>query len=116
MVERMELCPRRRWMTGIATPASSSRSRRRGEAYESRRPCGCGPCLWRLGRCARASDEAQGWGLPLPSTQRVCPDTEFGCIPPETSLVLEHNVLVGIITPVDLLRTGPWRRSRSRAP
>ena len=54
--------------------------------------------------------------LPLPSTQRVCPDTEFGCIPPETSLVLEHNVLVGIITPVDLLRTGPWRRSRSRAP
>ena len=55
--------------------------------------------------------------LPLPSKQHVCPDTEFGCIPPETSLVLEqHKVLVGIITPVDLLRTGPWRRSRSRAP
>ena len=56
--------------------------------------------------------------LPLPSTQLVCPDTKFGCIPPKTSLVLEHDVLVGIITPVDLLRTGPFRprESRSRAP
>ena len=42
---------------------------------------------------------------PPPLAQTVCPDTKFGCIPPETSLVLEHDVPVGIITPVDLLRT-----------
>ena len=42
---------------------------------------------------------------PPPPAETVCPDTNFGCIPRETSLVLEHDVLVGIITPVDLLRT-----------
>ena len=42
---------------------------------------------------------------PPPEAEIVCPDTKFGCIPRTTSLVLENNVLVGIITPVDLLRT-----------
>ena len=35
----------------------------------------------------------------------VCPDTKLCCIPRKTSLVLENDVPVGIITPVDLLRT-----------
>ena len=42
---------------------------------------------------------------PPPRAKTVCPDTKFGRIPRKTSLVLENDVLVGIITPVDLLRT-----------
>ena len=42
---------------------------------------------------------------PPPPAKNVCPDTRLRCIPRETSLVLENDVLVGIITPVDLLRT-----------
>ena len=42
---------------------------------------------------------------PPPPAKTVCPDTRLRCIPRDTSLVLEHDVLVGIITPVDLLRT-----------
>ena len=41
---------------------------------------------------------------PPPPAQTVCLHTELDCIPSETSLVLENDVLVGIITPVDLLR------------
>ena len=40
-----------------------------------------------------------------PSAGVVCPDTRLCCIPRKTSLVLENDVPVGIITPVDLLRT-----------
>ena len=42
---------------------------------------------------------------PPPRAEIVCPDTKFGRIPRRTCLVLENGVLVGIITPVDLLRT-----------
>ena len=42
---------------------------------------------------------------PPPRAKVVCPDTKFGRIPRKTSLDLENDVLVGIITPVDLLRT-----------
>ena len=42
---------------------------------------------------------------PPPLAETVSPGTKFSCIPRETSLVLKHDVLVGIITPVDLLRT-----------
>ena len=42
---------------------------------------------------------------PPPLENIVCPDTKLCCIPRETSLVLENDAPVGIITPVDLLRT-----------
>ena len=42
---------------------------------------------------------------PPPKVKTVGPNTKVGCVPRETCLVVEKNVLVGIITPVDLLGT-----------
>ena len=42
---------------------------------------------------------------PPPPVKPVCLDTRLCCIPRETSLVLDNDVPVGIITPVDLLHT-----------